>query len=153
MGQSGLLEAHQFVAMNARLFFQTLRCANPNLGAYAVGPRVYRRANQGRESGIHQHLPADHDEDTLFSRILRTRLAHQIKLASLHGSCWYSSVSIASRFKRAAWRSKISMSFRSRACLANWARYAKAACSSSADRFLFTRSRRPSNSLGKVIDV
>src|SRR5260370_9490342 len=122
MSQSGLLEAHQFVAMNARLFFQTLRRANPNLGAQSVVPRVHGCNSQGRVSGIHQHLPAYDDESALFAWILRTRLAHQIKLAPLHGSCWYSSVSIASRFNRSALRSIVAMSFRSRTCLSNWAR-------------------------------
>src|ERR1022692_2605583 len=45
------------------------------------------------------------------------------------------------------------MSLRSRACLSNLSRLARAARSSSAERFLSTQSSLPSSSLGSVIEV
>jgi hypothetical protein len=61
--------------------FQALFRSHSNLRAQAIVTGIHRGADEGREPGIRQRLPADDNEHALFLRVLRARLAHQVKLA------------------------------------------------------------------------
>ncbi len=100
--QRWLRNTHQIVTVNAGFLLQPFRDPNGNLRAQTIVLGVDRSANDRREGRIDQRLTAHHHKDALLPGIARSRLSYQIEIAPLHRNCWYSSVSCASWFRRAA---------------------------------------------------
>ena len=86
-------KTHEFGAVNARFLFEALFQTNADLRAEAIMLGVNAGADHGRKPRVNQRLAAYDDKDTLFARIANSRLLHQVQLAPLHGSIWYSTVS------------------------------------------------------------
>ena len=110
VGEDGLRQADQLIAVNAAVVLESLLDADRNLAVKTVPAGVDRRADHAGKAGIEEKLTAYDDEYAGSPRVEGRGVSDPVEITSPQGMTWYSSTSAASSLSSAAWELMISRS-------------------------------------------
>jgi hypothetical protein len=88
IGQDGLGQADELVAVDAAVVLETLFDPYRDLSGQTIMHRVDRSADDGGETGFDEDLPADDHEDAGPLRVSRGRAEDPVELPSPQGTTW-----------------------------------------------------------------